>query len=272
MAKFIDKSPSVFRLFWRLGGWFGLIFLLAGVGVFIGSGFVGLKAWRLAQEGEVVMGEVLDTRLRESRDSDGHTSTTYYISFQFDTLTGERIKDENSVQRKTYHNASDGDLIEVRYWPEDPMQNEIEPGASRIMALIMGALSLPFMLVGGAFVTRQIRFAFGAVRTRDQGDALKAEVTQHLPTSLKVNGRRYYRLEWRDENGNMGMSRHANPNTLKDYTVGSTITVFVDPHAVTKGVWEGDVGQPKSGYTKASRSARSSEKDGTKRQSTVRRN
>ena len=272
MAKFIDQRPGAMRLFWGFSGWFGLIFLVVGAGVMIGAGYVGLQAWRLAQEGEVVTGEVLGKDWRESRDSDGDTTTTYYVRFHFDTRTGDRIEDENSVSYDIYRDADNGDPVEVRYWPQDPMLNEIEPGSNRFMALMMGILGLPFFLVGLGFATVQARFALGAVRIREHGERLAAEVTEHQSTGLTVNNTRYYRLEWRDENGNIGKSRPAHPNRLKDYPPGSTISVFVDPRAATKGVWEGDVGQPGSGYGKAPRPMQSPQSPPNDRPPTVRRN
>lgn len=246
MVKFINKRPSALRLFWGFNGWFGLIFLVVGLGVLIGSGFMARNSLRLANEGEVATGAVLGKDWRESRDSDGDRTTTYYVRFHFGTLTGERIEDENSVSYDIYRDAEIGDPIEVKYWPADPMLNEIDPGSNTFMAFMMAVLGLPFFLVGATFVTLQARFALGAVRTREHGELLEAEVTEHQPSGLTVNNTRYHLLHWRDERGNVGKSRPSHPSKLMDFPPGSKIWVYLNSRAPLKGVWEGDVGQARS--------------------------
>lgn len=248
MAKFIDKRPSAFRLFWSFPGWFGLIFLVAGLGVEVGAMFAGLNAMRLAGDGVEVTGEVLGKDWRESRDSDGDRTVSYYVQFRFPMRDGVAVEDEVSVGRGTYNDTTVGDRVPVRYWPEDPMLNEIEPGSTRFLAMMLGLFGVPFTLVGGFFVWRQARFARRAVRLRERGEVLEAEVLEHVATAYRVNNRRQYALKWRDERGNSGQSRPVGAGHLMEYPPGSKITVYADPDRPGPGFWEGDAGVRSGGY------------------------
>ncbi len=271
MAKFVGKTPGKLRLFWSFKGWFGLIFLIAGAGCLIGASFVGRNAVRLANSGMDVTGTVQGKDLRTSRDTDGRTTSTYYVQFHFDTRTGQRIEDEKLVQYDTYQGTHNGEPIAVRYWPDDPMVNEIEPNANRFLAIILGLIGLPFFLVGAGFALGQARFARNAVRTRDLGERLEATVIEHRASNLRVNDTRYSRLHWRDENGNTGQSQPAHPSKLLDYLPGSKINVYVGSHAPTKGVWEGDVGQSPPGYGGVGRQKDAADNRNAGRPPTVRR-
>ncbi len=250
MAKFIDKRPSALRLFWSFPGWFGLIFLVAGLGVEVGAMFAGRNAMRLAGDGVEVTGEVLGKDWRESRDSDGDRTVSYYVQFRFPTRDGVAVEDEVSVGRGTYNDTEIGDRVPVRYWLDDPMLNEIEPGATRFLAMMLGLFGVPFSLVGGFFVWRQARFARRAVRLRDRGEQRTATVLAHVPTAYKVNNRRQYALQWQDEAGISGQSRPTGAARLLDYPPGATITVYADGNGA---VWEGDAGAPRRGYCRSQR-------------------
>lgn len=265
-------AKNAFRLFWSANGWFGLIFLLLGTGVLIGSGVVGVNAWRLTSEGEAVTGEVLGKDWRTSRDSDGDTSTSYYVRFSFDTRTGEYFEDENSVSYEIYSNAEIGDPIEVNFWPGDPMLNEIDPNSNIFIASLLGLLGLPFFLVGATFVTLHARFVLGAIKTRDRGEQVEAVVTEHQRSGLTVNNTRYYRLHWRDERDNTGKSRPAHPSKLVDYPQGSKISVYINPRSPQNGVWEGDVGRARSGYSNTHKGTPPDRSDKPDQPPTVRRN
>ena len=61
-------------------------------------------------------------------------------------------------------------------------------------------------------------------------------------TRLKINGRRQARLEWREDDGQIGRSLMRDATELRRYQTGDPVVVFrLGRHCY----WEGDVGPPR---------------------------
>ena len=94
-----DRLPpvSLFRLFWKMGGWLVLIF---GVTLLLLTliGHLSFRtAERFAGEGLPAMARVTDKYTTTSRDSDGDKVTTYWLSVEFVTQRGRTMALDDTV-------------------------------------------------------------------------------------------------------------------------------------------------------------------------------
>ena len=238
----IPTEPvSFLRLYNKGFGWLTFLGLPFAIVFTLVAMFEGRKYERLEDDGAQVIATITDKDYEVRTDSDGDRTTTYYLTVDF-SAGGRAYSTRDSVGRSFWNTLDPGDTTEIRYWRPDPEVNEIEPGSTRKSIWITKILAVVFLTLIGFWAERCWRKASRAIRVRDRGARRRAEVTDHYKTSVSVNKRPRYRLEWRDEEGYGGRSYLYAKDALEAYPVGAEVTVFADPQAKLASVWEGDVG------------------------------
>lgn len=228
---------SPYRLAMRSHAWVLLFPLFFNV-VF---GVIGLLALQSAQlldrygvEGTAV---VTDKDIRESRDSDGRRSYTYYLSYDWSLQGGGMHSGRSSVQRSRYNATAVGDSIAILYVPHDPDTHEIEIGNNRLFGLLfLGVSAVSMIVLAGiaAFFYRRIGAKLRAVR---RGEVREARVLSIQQTNTTANNHRMWRLHWRDATGEIGQSGMMRRDRLEPFPEGSVIVVYLDPVS-GQGFWE----------------------------------
>jgi len=241
----IPTSPvSMFRLYNKGYGWLTFFALPFAIVFTLIAMVEGRKYERLDSDGAVAEAVITDKDYEVRIDSDGDRTTTYYLEFDF-TAQGQSYQIRDSVGRSFWNGLQPGETTPVRYWRPDPEVNEIEPGATRKSIWITKILAVIVLSLAGVWAERCWRKAARARKVRDHGKRHRVTVTDHFQTSVKVNNRPRWRLEWQDPSGRVGRSYMYRKEVLNTYPVGSEITIFVDPRGRLPSVWEGDVGPRK---------------------------
>lgn len=196
-------------------------------------------AARFEADGRVAQADVTDKRIDISYDSDGDETRTYFVTFQFQTRSGESVRVERSVGKRFYNGTAPGDLKEIRYLPDAPRRIEYYVGEkahrTRIglwIGGIVGAVGLGGLWLAGNRTNR-------AILARRDGIKQVAEVLAVRTLSVEVNDVRQARLVWRGPDGLEGQSLMRDAPDLSVYKPGDKITVFRRGDDVW---WEGDVG------------------------------
>lgn len=244
MTELPAPAPSLFRLFSRMGGW---IVLLSGV-VLLVLTLISQLAFHLAnrfeEEGRMATATVRERYTTTSTDSDGDTTTSHWLGFDFVTDRKEEISLTETVGTSLYRAMQVGDSFELRYLASAPETVETTPGSNRtatrvtqMIALGVGALWLIGLWVVGGW-------AVAAVRARRHGARIKARVTSVERSNVRVNNRPRYRLTWEDAQGRTGKSLLRKREDLSGYRPGDTIEVF---QGIKHSWWVGDVGERPGG-------------------------
>lgn len=229
----------IWRLFLKMGGWFGL-----GIGAtllvltLIGQMFFN-TARRFDTEGRPAVAVVVEKYITESTDSDGDRTITRWLDVEFTTEAGEAIATSESVGTTAYRDARKGGEIGLWYLETAPERVEITRGSNaqsarivQIVLLAAGALWLGLVWVVG-------RWAVEALRARRYGACEAAEVTEVFRTSVKINNSPRYRLKWRDGAGRAGQSLLRRAEDLEGFPPGSRIRIY---QGLKRAWWAGDIG------------------------------
>ncbi|MDJ0822090.1 MAG: DUF3592 domain-containing protein [Paracoccaceae bacterium] len=240
MAKQIAQSPvPLWRLFLRMGGWISLIFLAPLlVLTFISAETLSI-ANRFDTEGRETTALLADKYYRESRDSDGDVTITYYLVLDFETRRGETMEVHRTVGKSDYNRLVQGDSMPIWYLESEPDRTEITRGQYRSGSAIAQYFALGIGLIFLTAFWYTGRNAVAAVRARRYGARESATVTGIKPTSITVGNERLYRLHWREASGRVGQSMVFRPSVLAGFASGDTITVY---QGIKRAWWEGDVG------------------------------
>ncbi|MDA7429431.1 DUF3592 domain-containing protein [Primorskyibacter aestuariivivens] len=241
MTKIATDSPvSLWRLFFRMGGWLVFVFLLPLIVLTVISHSQLKLAERFETEGRETVATVTGKYYRESTDSDGDRTITYYLNLKFVTDAGETVEISRSVGRASYNAAQDGDEMPIWYLESEPDQTELQRGETRtgsrvaqIIGLVFGLLTLGALWFTGGR-------AVAAMRARKYGAEEPATVTGHERTAMRVNNKPRYRLTWREKNGRKGKSMMHKLDDIEAFPVGSEITVY---QGIKRAWWSGDVGR-----------------------------
>ena len=240
MTKQIATEPvSLFKLFWRMGGWITLIFL----GIFGIMTLISLSAYhtaaRFAAEGLETTAEVTDRYYRESRDSDGDRTVTYYLVLDYTTLAGQAMNVHRTVGSSLYNKTQVGMTMPVWYLASEPDELELSQGENHSGAIIAQVIGLIFAagFLGGLWYWGGK--AVAATRARRFGARERVVVTGVEPSNVTVNKTRLYRVHWREASGRMGKSMVFRPEVLAQIGRGTEITVY---QGIKRAWWEGDVG------------------------------
>ncbi|WP_323769098.1 DUF3592 domain-containing protein [Antarctobacter sp.] len=241
MAKVAGDTPvPLWRLFWRMGGWITLIFL-----VFLG--FMTLfsvlslnLANRFDSEGRETAAEVLDKYKTVTTDSDGDRETTYYFVLQYDTQRGDTVEITRSVGTDIYWRTDPGERIPVWYLESEPDRIEVSRGENRSASVITQWIALVFGIAALVAMWFPARWAVAAVRARRYGARETAQITGTKATNYRVNNRHRYRLTWKEQSGRIGESLAYKEEQLDGYRPGDKITVY---QGIKRAWWSGDVGE-----------------------------
>lgn len=160
----VQESPGM-RRFFSYG--FPSIFLLVGIGLLIGGGFVldmalKSKEWPSVQ-GMVTRSEV--QRSYSSSSGSSHSSLMYSALVTYDyQVNGEKITGDN-ITFGTYSSSSPkganqtvkryplGEPVKVYYNPKDPWNSVLEPGAGAVSYILLGIGGVFFLLGVVLFLT-----------------------------------------------------------------------------------------------------------------------
>ncbi|MCA0954250.1 DUF3592 domain-containing protein [Mameliella alba] len=245
MARIADDQPvSIFRLFWRMGGWITLIFIALLLVLTLISHTTLNLANRFDQEGRETAADIVDKRREVTTDSDGDREVTYYFDLRFETHEGERVVVSRSVGSSLYHRHEIGERLPIWYLQSDPERTELNRGENRTTSIVTRWIALVFGL--GALVAMWIpgRWAVAAVRARRYGARETAHVTGMKATNYRVNNKYRYRLTWKEASGRQGESLAYKEHQLEPYRPGQEIVVY---QGIKRAWWSGDIGERPGG-------------------------
>ncbi|SMX36026.1 DUF3592 domain-containing protein [Maliponia aquimaris] len=241
MAKVAGSDPvPVWRLFWRMGGWVMLIFVVIVLVLTMVSQSTLSLAQRFDVEGRETTAEVTDKYERVSTDSDGDREVTYYFELRFDTQRGDTVGVTRSVGSSTYNDAAVGDRVPIWYLNSEPGTIELSRGENRTTSIVTRWIALGFGALMLAALWVPGRKAVAAARARRYGRRETAVVTGLKQTSYRVNNRHRYRLTWREDSGRIGESLAYKEDALDGYKPGDKITIY---QGIQRAWWSGDVGE-----------------------------
>lgn len=220
-------------LFLAYSGWITILAAIVAIGVTLFSVVSYQSAARFERVGVVIDAEVTSLRIDRSGDDD-----SYYATFRFDA-DGLIVSRERGVSRTFYREADQGDLVEIRYLPDDPRNFETYVGqkrrhavVSQAVAGVAGLISLLTLWILGQKANR-------AVLARRLGHRTVAVVQTVVETKVsgRPSGKGY--MVWRTADGVRGESLTHPIGKLRAIGEGAQINVYVRRK---HSVWEGDVG------------------------------
>jgi len=234
----MERVPvSLFRLAMRGHVWL-LVFPVILSVVFGVGGLMALQsAQQLSAHGIDGTAVVTGKDVRESRDSEGRRSYTYYLSYDWALQGGGAHSGRSDVSRSRYNATAIGDRIPIVYVQHDPDIHEVEPGSNATIALLfLGVEAVTLLVLGGLgmFLYRRIAAQLRAGRN---GEVREARVLSFEETNTTVNRHRMWRMHWRDATGALGQSGMMRRDRFDDFPEGSVIVVYVDP-VTGRGFWE----------------------------------
>lgn len=241
MAKLADDKPvPLWRLFWRMGGWITLIFLVfLGFLTFFSSLSLSL-ANRFDTEGRETEALVVDKYQTVTTDSDGDREVTYYFVLHFETNRALPVELDRSVGSGIYHKTAVNTRIPIWYLETEPDRIEVSRGENRSASVIMRWIALVFGIAALVALWIPARWAVAAVRARRYGARETATVTGTKATNYRVNNRYRYRLTWEEPSGRSGESLAYKEEQLDSFRPGDKITVY---QGIKRAWWSGDVGE-----------------------------
>ncbi|MEL6169258.1 MAG: DUF3592 domain-containing protein [Pseudomonadota bacterium] len=238
-----DQPRSWFSLFWHLGGWIAVLAAFAVVWSFGYTFSSEQSAARFAAEGRTTFAEVMDHRVRVSRDGDGNERRTYFVTFAYSTRDGTAYEVEKRVRQSHYHDLPIGARHEIRYLSTRPERIEAYVGEGSDRAMrglwlggVAGAIGLAALAIAGGRANR-------AVLARRDGVRQVATVVRVRELWLEVNDTKQARLVWTGPDGVEGESLSDDVQEFVAWKPGDRITVYRRGKSVW---WEGDVGPRRS--------------------------
>lgn len=230
---------SVFRLFLRMGGWIVLILGLVLV-ILTSIASVSLNtAQRFDAEGRETVAQITERNLTESRDSDGDKTVTYYFHLDYTTNGRREMSIRKSVGSSMYNAHDVGDRIQIWYLETQPDTVELDRGSNAQVARVMQWVGLAFGLAWLGSLWLIGRKAVAAVRARRYGARQEARVQDVERTAVTANGKRQFRLVWRDSQGRTGKSMMGKHAKFDGISTGDTVTIY---QGLKISWWSGDVG------------------------------
>jgi hypothetical protein len=135
--------------------WLLAIFAVVGLGLVVGSVYLGAKRMEFIQSASVAYGTVVGFNSKTST-SDNGTTTTYYPIVEYTPQSQEReIRFEHDIG-SSHPGYSRGDEVKVLYAANDPNEAIIDEGWMNYFGpLLMLAIGSIFALVGISVIIRQ---------------------------------------------------------------------------------------------------------------------
>ncbi|MDD7971713.1 DUF3592 domain-containing protein [Roseinatronobacter alkalisoli] len=220
------------RLYW-LG--FPLVFALGFGGIALS---IGAQVALLAREGVSGDALVIARQIERRRDSDGKETVSYYLRYRYNAEgRAEPIEKRQSVSRRLYDRAREGQSIPVTYAWTQPERASVDLRHDRIGLIIFGTIGAIASVVTLGLGWWMLGRKLSIIRALRHGEIREARVTALERTNTEINKQQQYRLEWRDATGAEGRSMMASHNKLAAYPVGDVIIVYIDPKTGT-GWWD----------------------------------
>ena len=165
-----SKNPTllIFLMFATIG------VILFGIGIAL---FVSDKNFKsTAKETEAKI-----TDIYTSRDSDGDTSHTVYVSYS--------IKGQEYSGRLNYYTSGmrEGQNVTIYYDPANP--GDFRGGGAAVALYILGIMGIVFFIVGFIGLRSQIKRKAMKKRMLTTGTKIYATMTDVVPGNVSVNGR-----------------------------------------------------------------------------------
>jgi hypothetical protein len=228
------------------GVWFGGIFLLVGLSLFVVSVFLFYDDWRFSQEARSTQGTVLTKAIRQSHlstrsDGDRTPKTHYEVTYSF-TAEGETIEGRDELSRDEWERLREHGPVEVLYRPERPSSNRLAGHRSWLLKTLFGLIGSVFSVLGGTVLARTVRQARLEERLRHHGVSTQGTVIELRERNVTVNDVRLWRLhyEYRD----FQTHRHVKTVDLledeaQQWKVGDVGKVLYESERPTEAVWLG---------------------------------
>ncbi|MCC1493366.1 DUF3592 domain-containing protein [Cognatishimia sp. F0-27] len=237
----VDHRPpvAIWRLFWRLGGWAATIPAALCVFITMGAATLKVQADRFDASAIETTAEVTDRHRTEVADEDGGTEITYELALVFPMQGGHEMHVLHPVDAAVFEAQTVGTTLPVWYLPDAPETIEITRGETRFGARLAQAVALVLGLATLITGWLPARRAVDAVRARRYAERQTARITSHDRTAWEENGKPRYRISWQSEEGRIGQSMLRSAADLRDFPIGTPITVF---KGLRRDWWINDVG------------------------------
>jgi len=232
------------------GVWFGGIFLLVGLPLFVVSIFLFYDDWRFSREARSTEGTVLTKEIRQSDDSTGAdrragrgTSRTnhYEVTYRF-TVQGETLEGRDELTQEDWERLREHGPVGVLYLPQTPSSNRLAGQRPWLMKTMFGLIGSVFTVLGGTIVVRSVRHARLEARLRQHGVSTQGTVTELRVRNLRINDVQQWRLhyEYRDHQGHRHVKTFDLPeDEAQQWKVGDVGSVLYDSAQPTEAVWLG---------------------------------
>ncbi|MEM9911329.1 MAG: DUF3592 domain-containing protein [Pseudomonadota bacterium] len=233
-----DPPPSLTTLFLRMGGWWVIVLGTIVLMVTLLSESRASLARQFALESRTAEARVINRYIRQQ---DGGTDqVSFIVAIDFTTADGERIVLERGVPEESFQRMMPGSRVDVQYLPDTPRRVEVTEGAYRSGAVALQRVALAFGIFWLFLLWRIGTWAVSAVRARESGPREEVEVLRVQRTPYRVRRQRYFRLVWRDGQGEEGESLLNWRRVVAPHRPGTTTHVYRDGRATW---WVGDVGE-----------------------------
>ena len=215
----------------------GSILFCVGIILIAVTFFLYQNTSSFIDESQITTGDVIDLSLKTSTSGSGSShvgSGVYYPIVQFTTDRGEVIEFRGHTGSKPPAYRK-GDVVSVRYMPEDPYNARINTFFSVwLVVIIPGSLAFLFTLIGAVLLYIVLRAILLEKRLRQSGRMISTEFQSvSQDTSVTINGRHPFRIysQWFDPVRNEVVTFKSkcisyNP---ENYIHGTSIVVRVDP-------------------------------------------
>jgi len=192
----------------------GFIFTPIG-GIVLVIGVVWLNTQiRLARHGVETQAVVKDKHVSSSRDSEGKTSYSYKVLYEFKTAGGKAFTSDQSIGKPLYNRTAIGDTIIILYDPANPDSNAVKADRSRLIGpVLFTALGGIFTVIGLALLLASWRSASRITTILKRGIEAVGRITSiRRNTSYEVNGRHvFFIIEYEFEDHSHIKRRGSNP-------------------------------------------------------------
>lgn len=176
-----------------------LLILVGGIFFVVGIPFLCIGIWmggdaanqkRLENEGAAATGIVLTkTRSSSSSSRSATTTTSYYVTYRFQTSSGQVIHGKSKVSRQAWDNITERQAIDVKYLPDAPEVSKIGAAAEDgFFPLIFTGLGGLATLIGLILLPIGLRQAYLARRLLRSGCPVEAIVEKIAESNFSSNG------------------------------------------------------------------------------------
>ena len=216
------------------GAGFLVIFVVIGAGLLVAAVGSFQSTQGFIASADVTTGVVVDLERRESRDSDGNRSVTYYPVVQYRLPSGgtRQFRSSTGSNPPSYRQ---GQEVEVLYQPDNPRDARINGFFSLWgMTMILSVMGVAFTGLPGLGLYLTLRQRRIVARVKASGKPVLATITgSERNIGYKVNGRSPYRITAQWENPLTGKLHVFHSDNLwfdpAEYLPeDKSVTVFID--------------------------------------------